>query len=86
MTFILSQLNGDTEFLQQKLLRQKTRLNPSSTKSQPGWYIPYYRQLSIRQLSQLKTMYRDDFNIFGYNPNIEFNLNAHEEPTAINFL
>ena len=74
MTYILSQLDGDTRILQQTLLKQQIKMNPSLAMNPPGWYRSYYQQLSKQQLMGLRRMYRDDFDIFGYNPDIELNL------------
>ena len=74
MTYILSQLDGDTRTLRQTLLKQQIKMNPSLAMNPPGWYRSYYQQLSKQQLMGLRRMYRDDFDIFGYNTDIELNL------------
>lgn len=62
MDYALSLMDGDTTQLEQGLLNQKEHLNPTK----PYNYLKYYQQLNTSQISQLKEMYQDDFDIFEY--------------------
>jgi len=74
MDYVLSQLDGDTSRLREKLISMKKAHNRSTQKlkdSQNKIDIKsMYSQLSKEQITQIKLMYADDFEIFGYDPDV----------------